>query len=251
MLQANPTLTPNLVKAILQYTAQVYPGYNALTQGAGFLNTKGAVELARFFKTAQPGQRYPSSRTWSKKLLWGNHRISNGVIKPNATAWKLGVVWGAPTNVQGQNIVWGSYCAEECDNLVWGTTDSLTNVTWPGATASNLVWGTFHATPDPAKSPTTSCGARSADDGDNVVWGTDCDGADCDGVVWGTSRDDSRGSRQHRVGHHGGGQTTSCGAPTVRPTTSCGARRATTKTTSPGGTRARTRRCSTIRTSSR
>src|SRR6185503_8755623 len=32
MLQANPNLTPNLVKAILQYTAQLYPGYNALTQ---------------------------------------------------------------------------------------------------------------------------------------------------------------------------------------------------------------------------
>jgi subtilisin family serine protease len=43
MMQANPSLTPNMVKAILQYTAQVYPGYNVLTQGAGFLNTQGAV----------------------------------------------------------------------------------------------------------------------------------------------------------------------------------------------------------------
>ena len=56
MLQANPTLTPNLVKAILQYTAQVYDGYNPLTQGAGFLNALGAVRLARFYATAQPGQ---------------------------------------------------------------------------------------------------------------------------------------------------------------------------------------------------
>src|SRR4030095_13913118 len=47
MLQANPALTPNAVKAILQYTAQRYSG-NALTQGAGFLNAKGAIELARF-----------------------------------------------------------------------------------------------------------------------------------------------------------------------------------------------------------
>src|SRR4029450_10463246 len=45
MLQANPALTPNAVKAILQYTAQLYPGHDALTQGAGFLNAKGAVEL--------------------------------------------------------------------------------------------------------------------------------------------------------------------------------------------------------------
>ena len=56
MMQANPSLTPNMAKAILQYTAQRKRGYNALTQGAGFLNTEGAVELARFFKTAQVGR---------------------------------------------------------------------------------------------------------------------------------------------------------------------------------------------------
>ena len=49
MLQANPNLTPNLIKAILQYTAQQYPGYNTLRQGAGFLNTLGAVRLAKFY----------------------------------------------------------------------------------------------------------------------------------------------------------------------------------------------------------
>ena len=50
MLQANPALTPNAVKAILQYTAQQYPGYDALTQGAGFLNAVGAVRLARLLR---------------------------------------------------------------------------------------------------------------------------------------------------------------------------------------------------------
>ena len=50
MIQANPKLTPNLVKAILEYTAQKY-AYDTLTQGAGFLNTRGAVDLARFFVT--------------------------------------------------------------------------------------------------------------------------------------------------------------------------------------------------------
>src|SRR5207249_5873477 len=48
MLQANPSLTPNAVKSILQYTAEVYPSYDRLTQGAGFLNASGAVELAHF-----------------------------------------------------------------------------------------------------------------------------------------------------------------------------------------------------------
>ena len=46
MLQANPGLTPPLVKAILQYTAQALPGANLLQQGAGLLNVDGAVRLA-------------------------------------------------------------------------------------------------------------------------------------------------------------------------------------------------------------
>ena len=52
MLQANPNLTPNLIKAILQYTAQLYPGYSPLREGAGFLNTLGAVQLAKFYAPA-------------------------------------------------------------------------------------------------------------------------------------------------------------------------------------------------------
>ncbi len=49
MLQANPALTPNLVKAIIQYTAQSYDGYNALTAGAGFLNTQGSRRARAVF----------------------------------------------------------------------------------------------------------------------------------------------------------------------------------------------------------
>ena len=67
MLEANPKLTPNLVKAILQFTAQVYPGYNALTQGAGFVNARGAVDLARFF--ADPtANAYPLASDWSEPM---------------------------------------------------------------------------------------------------------------------------------------------------------------------------------------
>ena len=47
MLQANPSLTPNLVKAILMYTAQPLAGFNMLEQGAGQVNIEGAVRLAR------------------------------------------------------------------------------------------------------------------------------------------------------------------------------------------------------------
>ncbi|HEX8686816.1 MAG TPA: S8 family peptidase, partial [Pyrinomonadaceae bacterium] len=51
MLQVNPKLTPNLVKAILMYTAQPLSGFNMLEQGAGEVNVEGAVRLARLVRT--------------------------------------------------------------------------------------------------------------------------------------------------------------------------------------------------------
>ncbi len=51
MLQANPGLTPPLIKAILQYSAQPLPGANLLQQGAGLLNVDGAVKLAQALRT--------------------------------------------------------------------------------------------------------------------------------------------------------------------------------------------------------
>ena len=158
MLQANPTLTPNGLKAILEYTAQPYAGYNGLTEGAGFLNTLGAVRLAQFYATAQPGDPMPSDDLWGKKLLWGNHLLSHGVIQPSANAYRVGTPWGAATlDDSDENVVWGTDDGDE--NIVWGTS-------FDGD--ENIVWGT--------------------DDGDeNIVWGTDCGGADCDSVVWGSS----------------------------------------------------------------
>src|ERR1051325_2602378 len=51
LLQANPTLSPNLVKALLMYTAQPLAGFNMFEQGAGELNIEGAVRLAKLVRT--------------------------------------------------------------------------------------------------------------------------------------------------------------------------------------------------------
>jgi serine protease AprX len=184
MMQANPALTPNMVKAILQYTSQQYAGYDALTQGAGFVNTRGAVLLARFFRTAQPGARLAMPTTWSKQIIWGGHRLTGGVIRPNANAFQSDTVWGASRDADGDNIVWGTMLDGNGDNIVWGTFDLLgednivwgtlfdgdgDNIVWgTGGDADNIVWG-------------TSGGV------DNIVWGTTCGGAACDNIVWGTN----------------------------------------------------------------
>ena len=174
MLQANPNLTPNLVKAILEYTAEWHSQYSSLEQGAGFLNALGAVRLAKFFASGLPGSQAPFSPAWSRHIIWGNHSLTGGVLQPNANAWTLGVAWGqrviVRSNGRSDNIVWGTAWGD--DNIIWGTALAGDNIVWGVSFADdNIVWGTM-------------CGG--ADCGDNIVWGTWLGG---DNVVWGT--DDS------------------------------------------------------------
>ena len=51
LLQANPGLTPNLVKALLMYTAQPLAGFNMLEEGTGEINIAGAAELAELVRS--------------------------------------------------------------------------------------------------------------------------------------------------------------------------------------------------------
>jgi len=200
MLQANPSLTPNLIKAILQYTSQPYAGYKPLEQGAGFLNTLGAVRLARFYALNRASQGMPVQRSWSKSIIWGNRRLTGGYLNPRGNAWSSNVVWGtttvpSATNGAGDNVVWGTLCQTSCDNVVWGTRDasgdnvvwgtrdvSGDNVVWGTTAGDNVVWGT-------TADDNVVWGTHATDD--NVVWGTDCAGGDCDNVVWGTSDNDN------------------------------------------------------------
>ena len=91
MLEANAALTPNAVKAILEYTAEARDGYNHLTQGAGFLNARGAVELARAFAgTALAPELSSDPVRWSRHIIWGNRRVAGGMLGARANAWKPG-----------------------------------------------------------------------------------------------------------------------------------------------------------------
>jgi serine protease AprX len=166
MLQANPALTPNAVKAILQYTAETRTGYNHLTQGAGFLNTRGAVELASAMTGWTPEPI--DSSAWNKHIIWGSHRIGGGALDPGANAWATNIVWGTVSAPDGENIVWGTLCeSADCADTVWGTA-SGENIVWGTVRdGENIVWGT-------------------AGEHENIVWGTACGGDDCENIVWGT-----------------------------------------------------------------
>ncbi len=91
MLEANPALTPNAVKAILEYTAESSDKYDSMAQGAGFLNARGAVELAKSFITGEPVQ---DTSAWGRHVIWGNRLIGIGSLRPDARAWAASVTWG-------------------------------------------------------------------------------------------------------------------------------------------------------------
>lgn len=83
LIDTNPTLTPNLVKAILQYTAQPINGANTLEQGTGLLNIDGAVRVARLVK------QNPNN------LSNGNALLTDGLPKNKTSV------------IAGQTIYWG------------------------------------------------------------------------------------------------------------------------------------------------
>ena len=174
MLEANPRLTPNAVKAILQYTAEVRDGESLLSQGAGLLNALGAVRLATFVATRKgsliPADTIEAERIgWSRHIIWGNERISGGLSLLGGKAWALGVTWGATAanivwsehvrrQVSAQNIVWAEDCGgANCEGVVWGArsddgriwgtargSDKVAwktdNIVWSEAQSQNIVW---------------------------------------------------------------------------------------------------------------
>jgi serine protease AprX len=172
MMQANPALTPNLVKAILQYTAEHKSRYDDLTQGAGFLNARGAVQLAKSFANGAD-HALADPTPWNKHINWGNHRIGGGVLRPDANAWGANVMWGSSATDKGDTIVWGTTCgAKACDNTVWNASPDEDTVVWgTSSQESNIVWG-------------TACGGA---DCDSVVWGVTCAAQECANTVWNTS----------------------------------------------------------------
>ena len=170
-----------------------------MTEGAGFLNAKGAVELARYLTVPATGS-YPDSTGWGKRVIWGNRQVQGGRLTANANAWSAGVTWGALTTPVGDAITLGTTDGRQMaaqqgtraqrrlghhlrrpdcqtpwavdsvtaatggETVVWGTTDGETVVWGTTDGGETVVWGT-------------------AGDGETVVWGTTADG---ETVVWGT-----------------------------------------------------------------
>ena len=196
MLEANPALTPNAVKAILQYTAQADANESALAQGAGLLNARGALRLARFFARPEDGLGEPhdtiagESIPWARHLIWGNYRVTGGVPLPGSNAWSATVEWGDSRTADGRLVVWGAanpdnvVWGEKHDNVVWGEKHP-DNVVWGELLRDNVVWGESgrdNVVWGESRRDNVVWGEARAE---NVVWGEACGGLSCANVVWG------------------------------------------------------------------
>jgi serine protease AprX len=140
---AHPSLTPNAVKAVLQYTSfgiQDDSGieYDPLRKGAGSLNAKGAIALGRTIDTSTAPGKWWLTRTpypwttiggetleWNQGVVWGKAIIWGTTVNVNETAWGSAIIWGTDTSWSSA-IIWGT-------NLVW---------TDPHSWASAIIWGT-------------------------------------------------------------------------------------------------------------
>ncbi len=129
MLQANPSLTPNAVKAILAYTAERMTYPNILEQGNGYLNAEGAVRLAAAIARdssnldsnaqwiADPGAIRPYSVIageailWGDGILWGDSLIwdcrvgSTGLLGASAPAWSGAFIDPSSISISNENIL--------------------------------------------------------------------------------------------------------------------------------------------------
>jgi len=161
MLQANPGLTPNLVKAVLMYSAQIMDGPDLFEQGAGMLNVEGAVRLARSLSkvayalpVGQPLNVYglPSAQTtiagetfaWSQGLIWGFGGLrGDAMFTVQQGAYSQSLIWGSPNRLDawGMGVTYydGLFAS---DYVVFGGNGQWNYVTWGSGSpqASGLIW---------------------------------------------------------------------------------------------------------------
>jgi serine protease AprX len=175
MLQKDPTLTPDAVKARLMKTAgktfpvsstaiepttgQAYTSfYDAFTIGAGYVDIAAALsnyDVAPL-NSISPGSGYDpiSGRgyfvlpllsnwrwlpQWSSTAVWGSAVIPNG----GANIWNASNIWSASSQ-WGTSIAWGT-TGSSGTSIAWGTTGSSgTSIAWGtnGDSDTSIAWGT-------------------------------------------------------------------------------------------------------------
>jgi serine protease AprX len=154
MLQKDPTLTPDIIKARMMKTAwKGYPvnswgydsknvgylsQYDVFTIGAGYLDINAAMKstdvvtggapspIVHFNATSTSGKAtlsnslsitWGNSITWGSSIVWGNSIVwgSNAVLS-DSIIWGDSIVWGQST-INGNSIIWGQSIAAGTNSI--------------------------------------------------------------------------------------------------------------------------------------
>lgn len=173
LLQQNPTLTPDQIKARLMKTAwKGLPQFSTamdsagitykeesdiFTVGAGYLDVQAALssnDLVQGSALSPTAQQDPVTGTitltntgavaawdfagvntvWATSVVWG------GDVAANSVVWGTSAIFNAPSGTAGavdaSSIVWGV----DANSIVWGL--DANSIVWGYMEASSIVWGT-------------------------------------------------------------------------------------------------------------
>ena len=153
LLQENHALPANTLKLALQFTARLLPLTDVLTQGAGALNVRGALRLARAINPdAKRGKNwirhrimaantdaYGQSIHWSQRIVYGDRFMQPRYAQLHLFRWDDDIVWSF--DAIADNIVWGDAGGKiwsSADDIVWSHED---NIVWGDSDDDNIVWG--------------------------------------------------------------------------------------------------------------
>ena len=193
-------LSPNVIKAVMQFTAIPVADDDLSTpaqleQGTGGLNARGAMQLTQAIDPTAPLDAwwmesfvdpstylFDATLTWAQYIIWGAQVVSGDTIKYNQLAWSQDddghIVWGDDDDghivwgdsfIQGPNLTYESFGAwstqivwadDDDAHIVWVDDDGDGHIVW-GDDDEHIVWGDL--------------------DDEHIVWGDDED----EHVVWG------------------------------------------------------------------
>ena len=136
LLQKDPTLTPDTIKARLMLSADkwAFPNGNgdALTFGAGYLNIPAALASTvtasqyalspKLTQDANGNVYIDPSTIWGNRAIWGTDSVTD-----LRAIWGTRAVWGSNVVVDANKAIWGS--SVWADRAVWGVSTNVADLT--------------------------------------------------------------------------------------------------------------------------